>query len=183
VFLDVNLPGRDGIAVARILSTHAPCPKLIGCSAEAFPSTRDAGLAAGMAAYLVKPANLDAIAAALEPNSATDSISSMTGGGSLFEKIRTPELQARAREELLLSWPASLESMRSFSLRTEELPALQRRAHQIRSTALIAGDPALAETLRRIEEAAALGELAAVRDLLSHSHPSEPTYASVRVPS
>jgi len=45
----------------------------------------------------------------------------------------------------------------------------------VRSTALLAGDPALAETLRRIEEASAVGKLAAVRELLSHAQPSDPT--------
>jgi CheY-like chemotaxis protein len=57
VVLDVSMPGRDGIAVARELrETFGPeAPRVVMLTGRSDPEVRRAATEAGAAAYLVKP--------------------------------------------------------------------------------------------------------------------------------
>jgi CheY-like chemotaxis protein len=67
VLLDVQMPEMDGLQAARrIREEWGPRPRLIGVTANALPSDRDACLAAGMDDYVVKPLRRPALRAALE---------------------------------------------------------------------------------------------------------------------
>ncbi|MFX8770628.1 response regulator, partial [Acinetobacter baumannii] len=63
VFLDINLPGEDGFAVARRLRglLGASCPPLFGLSANAFDDARQRAMALGFAGYIAKPFRIDQI--------------------------------------------------------------------------------------------------------------------------
>lgn len=59
VFMDVRIPGRDGLSATQAIRQNAgfqPC--IIGLSAFAFDSDRRAGMDAGMDMYLAKPVDL-----------------------------------------------------------------------------------------------------------------------------
>ncbi|WP_170941119.1 hybrid sensor histidine kinase/response regulator [Antarctobacter heliothermus] len=68
VLLDISMPGLDGISVARALragaGVNANTP-IIATTAHALPQEKEAFLAAGMQAALIKPLTLDAIRRAL----------------------------------------------------------------------------------------------------------------------
>jgi CheY-like chemotaxis protein len=68
VFLDINLPGEDGFAVARTLrGLLGPlCPPLFGLSANAYDDARQRAAALGFAGYIAKPFRIDQIRAALD---------------------------------------------------------------------------------------------------------------------
>lgn len=68
VFLDINLPGEDGFAVARRLRglLGASCPPLFGLSANAFDDARQRAAALGFTGYIAKPFRIDQIRAALD---------------------------------------------------------------------------------------------------------------------
>ena len=60
VFLDIGLPGMDGYEVARRLrmSQSIECPRLIALTGYGQAADRDRALAAGFAAHLTKPVDL-----------------------------------------------------------------------------------------------------------------------------
>lgn len=146
VLLDINLPGRDGIALAHLLAKRPRRPRLIACSAEAFAATREAALAAGIDVFLEKPVTLGALAAALQPDLAPDA----TPGGNVFERLRAPQLTAEARVTLARELPDAVAQLRAAAGAGDTV-ALQRCAHRLRSTALLARDDRVAELCRQLE--------------------------------
>lgn len=68
IFLDINLPGEDGFAVARMLRglLGGNCPPLFGLSANAYDDAKLRAVALGFAGYIAKPFRIDQIRAALE---------------------------------------------------------------------------------------------------------------------
>ena len=96
VMLDVNLPGRDGMAIARALRVRQPALRIVGCSAEAFAATRDAALAAGMDAYLTKPISLAELERAVRQPGAMP--------GDLFARLYSNDTTLRARAQLRSDW-------------------------------------------------------------------------------
>ncbi len=150
VLLDVNLPGRDGVSIARILAARPDRPRLIGCSAEAFAHTRAAALAAGMDAFLEKPVTLAALAAALQP------ARPLPASANLFERLRAPELVAHTRRTLARELPGAVSGLRAAH-HSGDAAAVQRLAHFLHSSALLANDAALAELCRQLEQQAGTG--------------------------
>lgn len=68
VLMDVQMPELDGLQATRILRADPRTCDLpvIGLTANAMASDREAGLEAGMNDYLSKPVNLDALTAVLQ---------------------------------------------------------------------------------------------------------------------
>lgn len=62
---DLQMPGRDGYALARALREHDASLPIIAMTANAMPEDRDRCLASGMDGFLAKPVRLDALRAAL----------------------------------------------------------------------------------------------------------------------
>jgi CheY-like chemotaxis protein len=59
----------DGLAAARLMREHfgqGSRPQIVALTANAFKEDREACLAAGMDAYLIKPITLDRLKAVLE---------------------------------------------------------------------------------------------------------------------
>ncbi|MFT5587510.1 MAG: CheY-like chemotaxis protein [Cognaticolwellia sp.] len=56
VFLDLHMPGLDGIEVARRIRARGDRVPLVALTADSVAGTREACLAAGMDAFLTKPA-------------------------------------------------------------------------------------------------------------------------------
>jgi DNA-binding NarL/FixJ family response regulator len=54
VVLDITLPGRDGLELARLLAAHATPPGVVMLTVHADPDYARAALAAGAAGYVVK---------------------------------------------------------------------------------------------------------------------------------
>ncbi len=153
VLIDVNLPGIDGVTIARTLAAQPHPPRLIGCSAEAFAHTREAALAAGMDAFLEKPVSLAALARALQPVAAA---ATPTASANLFERLRAPELIAQTRATLTRDLPAMIVSLQ-VAHDSGDTAALRRQAHFLLSTALLADDATLVQLCRQLEHEADAG--------------------------
>lgn len=75
VLMDMRMPemdGREATQRIRALGGHFAALPIIGLSADALDTVRDAGLAAGMTDYLTKPIQHDRLATALQTLGATD---------------------------------------------------------------------------------------------------------------
>jgi signal transduction histidine kinase/DNA-binding response OmpR family regulator len=154
VMLDINLPGRDGVSVARVLSQQQPRPRLIACSAEAFTTTRDAALAAGMDVFLAKPVNLAALAAALT--------SDPSPSENIFARLQGAGIAGRTMALLRREWPACRTDAET-ALEARDFHGLHRFAHRLQSSALLAGDPELLDLCRRLSAAAVANNLSESR--------------------
>ncbi|MBP9914301.1 MAG: response regulator [Opitutaceae bacterium] len=143
VVLDVNLPGVDGIEVARRLRAQPGCPRLVGCSAEAFDHVRDAALAAGMDEFLQKPVALAALAAALSPPISDN----------IFDRLGQPATATRARELQREEW-TRLRTETEAALAAGDPTALRRLGHYLCSTALLIHDEALVKLSKQLGAAA-----------------------------
>lgn len=152
VVLDVNLPDRDGLDLARELRARQPGLRLIGCSAEAFASTREAAIGAGMDVFLTKPVALAELEQALRLPGAE--------GGNLFARLQSPSTTARAQAALLGEWPAQ-RSRTETSLVAGDRESLRRLGHYLRSTALLVGDERLGQLCRELSAAAGAADPAA----------------------
>jgi CheY-like chemotaxis protein len=142
---DVNLPGFDGIELTRRLRRDGRRLRIVGCSAEAFASMRDAALAAGMDAFLTKPVSLAALADALPVSPPPDQ--------SVFAYLHTPAAVEKTRRMLAAEWPR-LRSEAQAGLDCGDTATLVRVAHYVESSALLADDAQLLDGCRRLSRAA-----------------------------
>ena len=143
--LDINLPGVDGIALARQLRGRHAKMRIVGCSAEALPAVRDAAFAAGFDEFLVKPVSLDTLARA---------VGRATTAPNLFDRLNSPEAAARTRALLAREWPR-LRAETETALAAGDAAATRRLAHYLQSSALLLADAALLELCRRLSTAPA----------------------------
>lgn len=143
VLLDINLPGLDGIALARELAKLTPRPRLIGCSAEVLPETQAAARAAGMDEFLAKPVNREDLRRAL---------AAVAGPArDLFAVLQGTTAGARAREIALAGLPATRAAL-DAALAAGDAEAIHRHAHYLKNTALVLGDAKLAAEAARAEK-------------------------------
>lgn len=154
--LDINLPRRDGVAVARLLRARYPKLRIVGCSAEALPAMRDTALAAGMNELLVKPVSLDSLVRAISVDGSTPT------DESVFGRLRSVDSKARIRAGLGAEW-RQLWSTAEKSHAAGDSEAFGKCAHYLQSSALLLGDEALLELCHRLSAAGAETEGAEAR--------------------
>ncbi len=155
VVLDLSMPRLDGLEVARrIRARCGPTVRIVGASAHAAAADRTRALAAGMDAFVTKPVNLAALAAALD---------CVPGAAGNEENDLAPAALARwFRREVP---PARVALCTAWRLR--DWAALERQAHYLRNSALAVSDAALGAACSRLEESAvARDEAAAGRSWL-----------------
>lgn len=156
VLLDVNLPGCDGIAVARQLARFEPRPRVIMCSAEVLPETRAAAEAAGIEAFLAKPVTRADVARAL---GFPAWVGERSATANFFEALQTVEQAGRVRATALATLPAARAALEAAVARGDATE-IARCAHFLRNTALVLGDPAIeaeAEAARKRERSNPVG--------------------------
>jgi two-component system chemotaxis response regulator CheY len=66
VILDIIMPVKNGIEVAKEISRMEDAPKIIMCSSLGFKSIIDDAVRAGASAYIVKPPSADELLKELE---------------------------------------------------------------------------------------------------------------------
>lgn len=162
VVLDINLPGIDGIEVARRLRTQPRCPRLIGCSAEVMSETHQAALQAGMDVFLEKPVALAQLAAVLAGPGGSAGLLA----GNAFESVRAVSPSAAVRGVILAEIP-SLRLQLASAHAASDAAALRRHAHYLHTSALLLDAPGLVALCIQLGREATAGDLPAATTTLA----------------
>jgi CheY-like chemotaxis protein len=156
VFMDVQLPGIDGLELTRRFRAISQSTPVIGLTAHTSPRDRDRCLAAGMNAVLIKPVVTQQLEEMLETLLNRDAIEELTGGN--------PALLARVRDAFARQTPELLAAMRE-DLGRADLESLARHTHTLKGSLSYFGGPAV--TLARdLENAAKAGQLKTAAGLM-----------------
>ncbi len=169
VFLDVQMPGMDGMEVCRRLHTiwGAQCPPVIALTAHAFPHEREQFLAAGMDECLTKPVSGSHLASSLgrwlpSPRAGTLPMRKITTRRETLARPRAidreacvrlaggkPELARQLVRALVETLPESLASIQ-VAARQQDRGAMRRHLHRLLGACQYAGVPALLAESRRL---------------------------------
>jgi len=146
IVLDINLPGVDGIEIAR---RRLPCPIVrVRSAAPPKPLTTSATPRSphGMDAFLEQ--------ARFHRRAVTHSRRPLaTPANDIFARLDSPATLARARATLHAEWPA-LRAATATAVAGGDPAALRRLGHYLHTSALLLEDPALAELCARLADPA-----------------------------
>ena len=157
-FMDVQLPGIDGLEVTRRYRENGGTTPIIGLTAHTSRENRDRCLVAGMKTVLAKPVDSTQLAAALRSFSGTDeALLELTGGN--------PALLERVREAFSRQTPELLAGIRD-ALARGDAAALARHVHKLKGSLSHFPWNRGAELAREIETAANAADLPRAASLL-----------------
>lgn len=156
VFMDVQLPGTDGLEVTRRFRAMGKTTPIIGLTAHTSRMDRDRCLAAGMNVVLTKPVLGHQLEQTLETLLHRDSMAEITGNN--------PALLARVRDAFARQTPELLAGMRD-ALSRGDVDALASHVHKLKGSLSYFGGRA-SDLAREIEAAAKAGELTKAAGLL-----------------
>jgi two-component system sensor histidine kinase/response regulator len=156
VFMDVQLPGIDGLEVTRRFRALGKTTPVIGLTAHTSRLDRDRCLAAGMNAVLTKPVLGQQIEETLQSVLHRDAMAEITGGN--------PALLARVRDAFARQTPELLTAMLDDIARGD-LDALSVHTHKLKGSLSYFGGRALT-IAGELEAAARAGELTIAAGLL-----------------
>ena len=156
VFMDVQLPGIDGLELTRRFRATGNTTPVIGITAHTSRLDRDRCIAAGMNAVLAKPVFAHQLEDTLSTIASRDAVDEITGG--------SPALLARVRDAFARQTPELLAAILE-DLARSDFESLQRNTHKLKGSLSYFGGRAV--TLARdLENAAKAGELVAAAGLL-----------------
>ncbi|HEU4888171.1 MAG TPA: ATP-binding protein [Thermoanaerobaculia bacterium] len=156
VFMDVQLPGIDGLELTRRFRASANTTPVIGLTAHTSRLDRDRCIAAGMNAVLSKPVLAHQLEETLSTIVRRDTVADITGG--------SPALLARVRDAFARQTPELLAAIRE-DLAAADFESLSRHTHKLKGSLSYFGGRAV--TLARdLENAARAGELTTAAGLL-----------------
>lgn len=156
VFMDVQLPGIDGLELTRRFRASGQTTPVIGLTAHTSRLDRDRCLAAGMNAVLIKPILGHQIDETLSSLVRRDAVTEITGG--------SPALLARVRDAFARQTPELLAAIRE-DLSRADFESLTRHTHKLKGSLSYFGGRAVA-LARDLESAAKANQLAAAAGLL-----------------
>ncbi len=157
VFMDVQLPGMDGLETTRRFREGGGTTPIVALTAHTSPRDRDRCLAAGMTAVLTKPVDASRLAATISDVAHRNSIAGVVGGNLT--------LLARVREAFERQTPELLSSIREAIAR-DDAEALTRHAHKLKGSMSYFPHDRGTELAHAIEQAARGGDVAAAAGLL-----------------
>jgi signal transduction histidine kinase/CheY-like chemotaxis protein/HPt (histidine-containing phosphotransfer) domain-containing protein len=181
VFMDVQMPGMDGLEASRAICARWPPrqrPRIIAMTAEAMEGDRERCLAAGMDDYVVKPVHLDELARALSRCRplTTERLAERalgrdgtTTGDTLdrrvLDQLREDLGDTAALREVISTFlegsPSMLIALQEAAAR-EDMAAVSAGAHAMKGTSATLGALALSEQCAEIERLARAGSMSEV---------------------
>jgi CheY-like chemotaxis protein len=183
IFLDLQMPGLDGLATARRLVAEWPRPqraRLIALTANAGREDREACIAAGMDDYLSKPVRLSDLETAMRsvgPNARDASTAATPIETDLIDArvlARLRELENASREPFLVHLVEEFfgDAPRRLALLEEALhrgdaPGVELQAHSLKGSAGALGIVHVGAIAAGIEARAKEGDLGALRGTTS----------------
>jgi CheY-like chemotaxis protein/HPt (histidine-containing phosphotransfer) domain-containing protein len=182
ILMDWRMPDVDGLTATRrirardrVTGRHVP---IIALTASALPGDRERCLAAGMDGFLAKPVDTDGIADAITHVLTTSANVTPISRPVNAAGVRAPQLVDWSRfdhlgqeigsdaltsivDTFLAELPARLDAIRAAVHGSDE-SSLRRAAHDLRSPSGLLGADALWHHCRKIEEAGAPLDVAAL---------------------
>ncbi|MEO8378148.1 MAG: ATP-binding protein [Acidobacteriota bacterium] len=157
VFMDVQLPGMDGLETTRRFREGGGVTPIIAITAHSSARDRERCLAAGMNGVLTKPVDAAQLSTTIGTLARRSAIVDVVGGNI--------ELLARVHDAFSRQTPELLAAMRDAIAR-EDAESLTSHAHKLKgSLSYFPGQPGV-DLTRAIEQAATSGDLAAAAALL-----------------
>jgi two-component system sensor histidine kinase/response regulator len=157
VFMDVQLPGMDGLETTRRFRDSGAKTPVIALTAHTSMRDRDRCLAAGMNAVLTKPVDSTHLAAALEKVAHRNPIAEVVGGNMA--------LLARVRDAFTKQTPELLAGIRDAIARRDG-EALAAHAHKLKGSMSYFPADRGVDLAREIEEAAKAADFILAAGLL-----------------
>lgn len=158
VFMDVQLPGIDGLEVTRRFRDRGGRTPVIGLTAHSSRESRDRCLVAGMKSVLTKPVDSAQIAAALRATTEIDNVLLEVAGGS-------PAILQRVRDAFARQTPELLSAIRD-GFAGADAPMVARHLHTLKGSLSHFTWSRGAELAREMESYAASGDLPSAAALL-----------------
>ena len=151
VFMDVQLPGIDGLEATRRFRAAGGTTPIVALTAHSTRDDAERCIAAGMRSVLVKPVDSAQLAAMISDTpSAPESLLDVVGGNA--------DLFARVREVFARQTPEILAAIRAAAA-ARDSDALARQAHKLKgSLSNFPGQSGVA-VAANLENAARLGDL------------------------
>jgi signal transduction histidine kinase/CheY-like chemotaxis protein/HPt (histidine-containing phosphotransfer) domain-containing protein len=182
VLMDLHMPLLDGVAATqaiRALPGSGAGVPIIALTADAFAETRDRCLAAGMNGFLIKPVNVQELAAALAARGApavqadNPSAKPEVEDDELLDQDRMTQVRSVLPGDrfgllaagLLSDGRDAARQMREALLRSDH-PALREVAHRTKGAALSLGLKALAASAEDLQKAAGHADVVTLGALL-----------------
>lgn len=151
IFMDMQMPVLDGIETTKRIRALPSAVQIIGLSANAFDSDREACLAAGMDAFLAKPVTRDKLTTVLNVAMSRNTISPEPIGpqiDSAYQADLIEELGQATFDELVQRFRKDAEDLivqaNRAAARADEA-ALDHALHTLKGAALTLGFQALAQ--------------------------------------
>jgi CheY-like chemotaxis protein/anti-sigma regulatory factor (Ser/Thr protein kinase) len=157
VFMDIQLPGLDGLETTRRYRDGGGTTPVVALTAHTSGRDRDRCLASGMQAVLTKPVDAAQLAKAIEAVTHRDSIADVVGGNL--------ELLARVRDAFARQTPELLAGMRDAIAR-KDAEALASHAHKLMGSMSYFPGERGADIARSVEQAARAGDVLRAAGLL-----------------
>jgi two-component system sensor histidine kinase/response regulator len=158
VFMDVQLPGIDGLEVTRRFRDGGGMTPVIGLTAHSSRESRDRCLIAGMKSVLTKPVDSAQLAAALRSVTEIDDALLEVAGGS-------PAILERVRDAFARQTPEILSAIRDGFARGDGA-AVAHHVHTLKGSLSHFTWNRGAELARELESAAARGDLVGAAALM-----------------
>jgi two-component system, sensor histidine kinase and response regulator len=157
VFMDVQLPGMDGLESTRRFRESGGKTPIVALTAHTSSRDRDRCLAAGMDAVLTKPVDTAQLAETMRALTHRNAIADVVGGNLA--------LLARVRDAFSRQTPELLTGIRE-ALTREDVEALLGHAHKLKGSMSYFPGERGTELARAIEQAARSGDLKVAAALL-----------------
>ncbi len=157
VFMDVQLPGLDGLETTRRFRDTGNRTPVIALTAHTSARDRDRCIAAGMNAVLTKPVDSTHLAAAIEKVTHRDAIADVVGGNMA--------LLARVRDAFTKQTPELLTGIRE-AIDRRDGDELGRHAHKLKGSMSYFPGERGADIAREIEQAARAADFVRAAGLL-----------------
>lgn len=182
IFMDMQMPVLDGLETTRRLRARGYARPIIGLTANAFTSDRDACLEAGMDSFMSKPVTLSKLATELAPwlekrqDPAPGATSAPDEANSSYRNALIKEIGPEVYRGLVADFAADGQRLLARARADQDGETRDRDLHTLKGTALTLGlqeIATLAETARRAgpDVEAALNRLAALLPALLEEAP------------
>ncbi|MBM7070274.1 response regulator [Actibacterium sp. 188UL27-1] len=178
ILMDIEMPEMDGVQATQRIRKDWPedeWPIIVAVTANAMKGDRERFLAAGMDGYVSKPIRVEALVEALKlaaPDASMPAARVDTGaldGAALDQLLEVVGGDQASLQQLIDSYldetPPLIKSLREAS-KTQDLAAVRRAAHTLKSSSRDFGLHDLSTLAAQIESAARDGTITATTEIL-----------------